>query len=105
MKVILVHRLGGGETDAALARLAKFGATLEGLSAQIDGGPQASTTVERVKLPTNVRVDSLCCCGHVKTQHRQYRRRQSGHTYGWGRCAKCPCTKFRTHRAKAAPGA
>jgi hypothetical protein len=77
---------------------------LEGLSAQIAAGPQASTTVEKVKLPTNVRVDSLCCCRHVKTQHRQYRTRQSGHTYGWGRCAKCLCTKFSTHRAKAALG-
>jgi hypothetical protein len=107
MKGTLVSEFGGGETDTTLASLAKFRATLEELSAQIDGRPQVSTTVKRVKFPTNVRVDSLCCCGHVKTRHKQYRTRYFGHTYGWGCCAKCPCAKFdRTdRRPKAEPGA
>jgi hypothetical protein len=107
MKRTLVSRLGGGETHAAIARLAKFRATLEESAAKIDGGPQVSTTVERVELPPNVRLDLLCCCRHVKTQHKQYRTRHSGHTYGWGRCAKCRCVKFRRadRRPKGGPGA
>jgi hypothetical protein len=74
---------------------------------EVVGERHPLTAVERVELPPNVRLDSLCCCGHVKTQHKHYRTRHSAHTYGWGRCAKCRCAKFRRTdpRPKAGPGA
>ncbi len=94
MKEPPISGFGEGETDGTLARLSQLRADLEELAAQIDGRLQAWATVKRVEHRPNVRVDSLCRCGHLKTDHKQYRTCHSGHTYGWGRCSRCRCTKF-----------
>jgi hypothetical protein len=87
-------------TGATIAQSKKLIATSQVLIEQSRDVLRVSSAAD------NVRFNSLCRCQHFKREHHQYRHRNTGYTYGWGRCLTptCACSKFKVRVALSHPG-